>query len=133
LGVLKKSNNLILEIICQFDMNGDYIRSFNSLQDAASFLNVKYTTSITACLKKRLPSALGFTWCYGNEKETFKPEPLKRTSTKKIKIKVTCILTEKITIFESINEASKKLKISWNMISEALKQKEYKNLIWQKI
>jgi hypothetical protein len=43
------------------------------------------------------------------------------------------ILTEKITIFESINEASKKLKISWNMISEALKQKEYKNLIWQKI
>lgn len=121
------------KIICQFDMGGNYIRSFGSLQDAASFLNVKYTTSITACLKKRLPSALGFTWCYENEKETFKPEPLKRASTTKIKIKVTCIFTEKITIFESINEASKKLKISWSMISKAIKQKEYKNLIWEQI
>jgi len=132
-----EANKKIIEsqykIICQFDTQGKYIRSFSSLQEAACFLNVKYTTSITACLKKRLPSALGYAWCYEDEKETFKPEPLKRTTTKKIKIKVTCILTEKITIFESINDASKNLKISWNMINKAFEKKQYKNLIWEKI
>jgi hypothetical protein len=133
----EEANKKIIESqyrsICQFDMEGKYIRSFKSLQEAATFLNINYTTSITACLKKRLPSALGFTWCYDSEKESFRPQMLKRDSTTKIKLKVTCILTEKVTIFESINKASKELKISWNSISRAIKQKEYKNFIWEKI
>jgi hypothetical protein len=114
-------------------MEGNYIRTFKSLQEAADILNVNYTTSITACLKKRLPSALGFTWCYEIEKESFKPKQLKKSSSRKIKIKVTCILTKKITIFTSINGDSKKLKISWSTIDRAIKQKEYKNKTWEKI
>ena len=43
------------------------------------------------------------------------------------------ILIEKITIFVSINDNPKKLKISWNTIDQVIKQKEYKNKTWEKI
>lgn len=119
--------------ICQFDMDGNYIKIFNSLKEAAEELNVKYTTSITACLKKRLPSALGFRWSYESEKDFFKPRPLKKVSTYKIKLKVTCILTNNIRIFESISDAKKGLKLSQTTINRGIKEKQYKNLIWEKI
>ena len=114
-------------------MDGNFIREFKSLQDAANFLKISYTTSITACLKKKIPSALGFRWCYLHEKDNFDLVKLKRVSTSKIKIKITCIFTGKVTIFESINKTSKSLKVSTNVIYKGLKEKEYKNLIWEKI
>lgn len=119
--------------ICQFDMDGNYIRTFNSLQEAAHELNVKYTTSITACLKKRLPSALGFRWCYESEKELFVPIRLKRTSSYKIKIKVTCMLTNNVRIFESISDVKKGLKVSQSTIYKGIKEKQFNNIIWEKI
>ena len=77
-----ESNKKIIESqykkICQFDRDGIYIKTYNSLQDAAKELNCKYTTSITACLKKRLPSALGFLWCYEHEKDNFVPIETKK-------------------------------------------------------
>lgn len=119
--------------ICQLDKNGNFIQMFDSLQEAAKSLNCNYTTSITACLKKRLPSALGFLWCYENEKNSFIPIPLKKHSSDKIKIKITCLLTKKITIFESVNQCSKTLGISNTTVNRGLKEKNYKNLLWEKI
>jgi hypothetical protein len=119
--------------ICQFDKNGEFIQMFNSLQDAAKSLNCNYTTSITACLKKKLPSALGFLWCYENEKNSFKPIPLKKPSSDKIKIKITCLLTKKTTIFDSINQCAKNLNISNATVNRGLKEKKYKNIWWEKI
>jgi hypothetical protein len=122
--------------ICQFDMNGNFIKVFNSLQEAAQELNVKYTTSITACLKKRLPSALGFRWCYENEKNFFNIIPLKnylKGGNYKIKLKVTCVLTNNVRIFESIVDATKSLKMSSTTIYKGIKEKQYKNLTWEKI
>jgi hypothetical protein len=133
----EEANKKIIESqykkICQFDMDGNFIKVFNSLQEAAQELNVKYTTSITACLKKRLPSALGFRWCYENEKDFFIPTPLKNGSSYKIKLKVTCVLTNNIRIFESIVDARKSLKMSTTTIYKGIKEKQYKNLIWEKI
>ena len=119
--------------ICQFDMCGNFIKVFNSLQDAAKELGINYTTSITSCLKKRLPSALGYRWCYEEEKEFFKPIKLKRKSSSKIKLKVTCLLTKKIMILDSISSAAKNFKMSTTLVYKSLKEKNYKNKLWEKI
>lgn len=119
--------------ICQFSKNGDFIVTHNSLQDAAKSLNIGYTTSITACLKKRLPSALGFLWCYENEKNSFTPIPSKKRGNNQIKLKVTCLITNNITIFTSISEAIKTLKIPCGTVYKGIKEKKYKNLLWEKI
>ena len=122
--------------ICQFDMNGNFIKVFNSLQAAARELNVKYTTSITSCLKKRLNSALGFRWCYENEKDFFKitsPKNYLKGGYNKVKLKVTCNLTNNVRIFKSIADATKNLNMSSTTIYRGIKEKEYKNLTWEKI
>jgi len=119
--------------ICQFDKKNNFIQTFNSLQDAAKSLNCNYTTSITACLKKKIPSALGFIWCYENEKDHCVAKPSKKRTDNKIKLKVTCIITNKITTFESITDAINILKVSSKTVYKGLKEKKYKNLIWEKI
>jgi len=119
--------------ICQFNKTGEFIQTFNSLQSAAKSLNCKYTTSITNCLKGKLPSALGFLWCYENEKDNFKPIMVKKQGRKKIKLKVTCVITNNITIFESITETLNTLKVSSGVIYKGIKEKKYKNLLWEKI
>jgi len=119
--------------ICQFDKDGNFIMVHNSLQEAAKSLNSNYTTSITNCLKKKLPSALGFLWCYENEKNDFKPTPLKKRGVKPIELKVTCLLTNNITIFNSIGDAIIGLNMSCGLIYKGIKEKKFKNLLWEKI
>ena len=100
------------------------------MKDAATSLGANYTTSITNCLKGNLPSALGFVWrYYDEEKNTIK----NRFNNTNVKIKITCLLTEKITIFESIKECSDFMKVSRTTISRRLKSKKHKNLLWEKI
>jgi len=74
--------------VCQFSLNGKYIQTFNSLQDAALSLNKHYTTSITACIQRKRPSALGYTWCYEKNKDIFKTlgHEIKSYNNKKIKV-----------------------------------------------
>ena len=128
-----ETNKKIIEsqykAICQFDKNGNFIKKYHSLQDASKSLGVNYTTSITMCLKKKIPSALGFLWCYEEEKPDFTPT----TSKKERKIKITCLLTKKITIFDSIKQCIEKMSLSRPTIHRRLKEKKYKNLLWEKI
>jgi group I intron endonuclease len=119
--------------ICKFDREGNHIKTYDSLQDAARELNCKYTTSITACLKKRIPSALGYLWCYEYEKDLFIPNYNQKSSFNRVKIKITCLLTKKITIFESISSCRKSLNISTRAMDKGLKEKNYKNKLWERI
>jgi hypothetical protein len=57
----------------------------------------------------------------------------KKRGKKKIKLKVTCIITNKITIFESITDVINNLKVSSKTVYKGIKEKNYKNLIWEKI
>jgi DNA invertase Pin-like site-specific DNA recombinase len=72
---------------------------------------------------------------YNNEEEknSFKPIPLKKPSSDKIKIKITCLLTKKTTIIDSINQCAKNLNISNATVNRGLKEKKYKNIWWEKI
>jgi hypothetical protein len=90
--------------------------------------------NITACLQRKIPSALGYTWCYKKDKNIFKPleHKLKRSNSKKIQ--VLNIKTNKVYTFKSLTEASNYFKLPISSISTAIsKQKKYKNYTWKKI
>lgn len=50
--------------ILQLDDNLNKLNSFNSIKEAAKFLNLKSSSSISNVLKGRCPKASGFYWCY---------------------------------------------------------------------
>ena len=116
--------------ICQFDKNGNFIKRYNSLKEAANSIGVKYTTSITSCLKGKIFSAFGYIWKYSDNKKNLIKD---RIDNRNVKIKITCGLTKKITIFNSIKECCESLKISRATIFRRLKSKNYKNSLWEKM
>ena len=50
----------------QFDKNGNYIRSFKSLDDAAKFLNKTNSSNICKVCKGERKTAYGYIWKYKN-------------------------------------------------------------------
>lgn len=60
--VAKKAASQMVAIT-QYDKQGNYIASWISIKDAASFLGM-YSSSIVGCLKGRVRSAGGFSWRY---------------------------------------------------------------------
>ena len=52
--------------INQYDLNGNFIKTWNSIKDAENFLNLKYSGSICECCqhKKGRKSAHGYKWEY---------------------------------------------------------------------
>ena len=47
----------------QYDMQGKYIKTFNSIKEASSFINGA-SSNIVKCLKRKTKSAYGFIWKY---------------------------------------------------------------------
>ena len=52
--------------IFQYDKSGNFIRRWDSVSDAARFLNVRPST-ISTCLTGRRPSMCGYKWSYETE------------------------------------------------------------------
>jgi predicted GIY-YIG superfamily endonuclease len=127
----KKISEAQYKKVCQIDIDGNHLNTFSSLQEAANYFGKQYTTTISGCLKRKIPTAFGFYWCYENELRNFKPVKLKRKSSKKVKIKVTYPDTKKCSIFSSITEASRELKLSSTTIYRGINEKMYKNLKWE--
>ena len=49
--------------ISQFDLEGNHIEDFNSINEAARHLNIR-NDGISACLRKKQKTAYGFIWKY---------------------------------------------------------------------
>lgn len=49
--------------ISQFDLEGNHIKNFNSINEAARYLNIR-NDGISACLRKKQKTAYGFIWKY---------------------------------------------------------------------
>jgi len=49
--------------ISQFDLEGNHIKNFNSINEAARCLNIR-NDGISACLRKKQKTAYGFIWKY---------------------------------------------------------------------
>ena len=52
-----------LEIL-QYDLNNNFIQSFSSPKEAATFLNKSQSSHITACAKGKRKTAYGYIWKY---------------------------------------------------------------------
>lgn len=117
--------------ICQLTIDGIYLKTFNSLQDAANSLGVNYTSGISGCIRKINKSAHGYRWCYEEEYDKFKSLNFKKNGWHRcIKIEVINILNGEKNIFNSIVDASRTLNIPISTIHKQTKNKIY---IWKKI
>ena len=58
----------MMKKILQYDFNGNFIKEWDSTNNAANTLNIQ-RTGITSCLKKRNKSAGGFIWKYKIDKK----------------------------------------------------------------
>lgn len=50
--------------INQYDLNENYIRSFDSIAKAGEFLNIKNTSHISSCCRNKRKTAYGYKWKY---------------------------------------------------------------------
>ena len=50
--------------INQYDLNENYIRSFDSIAKAGEFLNIKSTSHISSCCRNKRKTAYGYKWKY---------------------------------------------------------------------
>lgn len=64
--------------VCLFDINGNYIKTFNSILEGSLETSIS-RQNISMCCRKIVPWAKKTFWCYENEKNNFtKPEIKKR-------------------------------------------------------
>ena len=49
-----------------YDLNGNYIKTFNSIIEASKEVNI-YKSNISACCKRKLKSSAGYIWKYTKE------------------------------------------------------------------
>jgi len=92
--------------VYQYDLEGNFIKEWESITNAAKSLKL-YTTNISKCCKEKQISAGGFTWRY------FKLEKIKLRLCKNIKVIYTYSLNgEILNTYESSQEASKDLKMN---------------------
>lgn len=72
----KAVNGVNYTKIKQYELDGTYIREWDSIEDACYFLgDIKYSSNISACCCYRKHRAYGYIWRYAND--TSKVEPLK--------------------------------------------------------
>lgn len=93
----------------QYDLDGNYIKTWNSAREAARYYNID-EGNITQCCRKRSKSCNNFIWRYYND-----TEKIEKYFKKKFTKKIVCINNG--IVYNSIKEASENLKISKNKIS----------------
>ena len=117
--------------ICQFDMNGNYIQTYDSLKEAANSIGVNYASGISACARRKIPSSNGYRWCFEKDLNEFKTIKIKKSGWhRRICIEATCLISGKIYKFNTLTEARKTLKIHSSTLSKKNKNKRYS---WKKI
>lgn len=100
--------------VCQYDLNGKYIRSWKSISTASNELNIHHSNIVSAC-KLLTNSAGGFQWRYS--KDTHSNDKILEIVPQSKKIIQYSKKQEFIKIWESITSASIALNIKRSQIS----------------
>lgn len=108
--------NIHKKKVVQYTLNGEKIRTFDSISEAALFLNINSYTSICGCCHNKRFSAYGYRWCYKNKKLKKVKKP--KNNRQKIYIKNNSIYLE----FNSQIECAKYLNVYQSYISYHLKK-----------
>lgn len=88
--------------IYQYDLNGNFIREFESLVQAAKYMKTSYQ-SISAVLQRKRPQHNGYIYRYPNED---KPEPITVKKTGGRRTAQYTLNNELIAIYPSANQAA---------------------------
>lgn len=107
----------ILQIpVCQFDINGKFVREFDSLRQAADYLGVSKSTGIQNCCAGVGKIYKGYFWCYSKDKDNFQPPKLNK------KHKVFIQYRPTGAIYYGLRQAARLTNIPWYLINNSLKR-----------
>lgn len=115
----KRVKHLLIPIL-QYDLNGNFIREWNSARDAGIELNIK-CKHISCCVLDKRYYANGFIWRKHEDNYPSKIDPIK---TRNIPIQQYSLSGEFITEYKSIYKAEKFLNIDRHCISNCIKGKQ---------
>lgn len=127
-----KENQRGKKKVVQFSINGVFINEFKSIRHASNFTGIGKAQISRVCNKiPNYKTAGGFIWKYNDGRNIFNPDEHSKKQYKKV-IQYT-LEGEKIKKFNSMTEASKKLKITKNSIWRACnnKHKTAGGFIWK--
>lgn len=116
----KAGRDNVIQKVSQYDIDGNYIRTFESLIEAELMTGVDASTISKICRGKK-QTGKGWRWQYGDSKEKLKPLVIYEGNQKK-KVYLKTYAGEEI-VFESISDASRKVGLSQGAISKYCKQK----------
>lgn len=130
---LNGKNHIKSKQVYQYDIDGKFIKKWESINLAAQNLDI-FSTNIVSCLKKKIKSTKGYRWSYKKHK---KLEPILRLTGKfqktKKKVYKLDIKSDKILeIFDCVNDAAKSVNIHPGKISQCCngKRKTCRNFKW---
>lgn len=129
----RKRNNLLfnrrpanIKKVYQYDIDGNFIKEWKTLSDAANFYNCNIS-SLSACCRNKAKTAKGFQWSYIKENRT----KIVRKHRGITVIQYDCNMNP-IMVWPSFKEIYKKLSITPVTIKEMAKTKSfYKGSYWE--
>ena len=117
---VKAGRDNVIQKVSQYDIEGNYIRTFESITEAMRLTGVDASTIAKVCRGKK-QTTKGYRWQYGDSKDKLSPLVIYENNQKK-KIYLKTYEGEEI-VFESIADASRKVGLSQSAISKYCKQK----------
>ncbi len=128
--IYNKPKNYRKRKIKKYDLDGNYICSYDSITEASEVNNIG-RTNISSCLTKKVKSSGGFIWTYENE------QPPSKKVIKRTEIEQYDISGNLLNKFDSCKEAERSLNLknnSYKVIWKNLdKNKVTYGYIWKKI
>lgn len=115
--------------ICQYDMNGQYIKTFDSLTIAATEMGVD-RNAISSCCRNKRPSCKGFLWRYNNDAPPQNYLSEQKNKRPVLQFDKTGLFIRK---FDSITDASKEIGTSHTSIHRCCsgKSKTSGGFVWK--
>lgn len=118
-----KTAEALSKKVVQYSKNGEYIKTFNSLMDAARSVGVESNSAIVACAQGKKKTIYGYIWKYEGDELT-EEELLTRTTTVRKRTTPIAMTDDNgnvIETFEGFHDAWKKTGISYKAIFSACK------------
>lgn len=118
---VKSGRDNVIHKVSQFDTQGNYICTFESLTEASKVTGID-VSSISKVCRGIKQTAGGFRWSYGESKKKLDSLKIYENNQKK----AVCFINEigKKIIFESINDASRRTGYSSSYVSKQCKNKK---------
>lgn len=103
----------------RYDLDGNYLDSFNSADDARKALNTP-GANISRCCRGEIRTSVGFQWSYKKEKNIGKPKPKKIAKIrpwKRRRVIQFDLNNRKLKEFDSVTEAANEVKVNPSAIT----------------